>query len=264
MSRETCGGIYKITNNINNKIYIGQTSNFRKRIHTHIHLSKDSKIPISLAIKKYGKENFSYEIICECEDKVNLLIYEGLFIELYKSYDPKIGYNRIRRVDGQIIFSDLSRGYKTSNSKSKYFGVGIRNNFYTSRIWIKEKYINIGCFLNEIDAAKAYDILELEYFGENAILNFPKLKNDYLSKKIKVERIVKSKNSTSSIKCVSFTSYKKWEVDIRNKKIKYRALFECQKEAEEKAIEIHTQIGTKNYYKNTDPYVVFEGFKTKD
>ena len=55
--------IYKITNKINNKIYIGQSINYEKRIKEHIYARKNEKKHlnqiIDIAIKKYGKENFS-------------------------------------------------------------------------------------------------------------------------------------------------------------------------------------------------------------
>ncbi len=63
-------------------------------------------------------------------------------------------------------------------SSSKYCGVSRRKN----RNWSaciniggkKKKRINLGCFYNEKDAARAYDRAALEHFGEYARLNFPK------------------------------------------------------------------------------------------
>lgn len=56
-------GIYKITNNINGKIYVGQSNNIKRRFSEHCqrHL-----LPIDKAIQKYGKENFSFDILEEC------------------------------------------------------------------------------------------------------------------------------------------------------------------------------------------------------
>ena len=59
--------IYKATNIINNKIYIGQTVQAlekRRKAHERAHRYKNSKDMIfAKAIKKYGKENFTWEII---------------------------------------------------------------------------------------------------------------------------------------------------------------------------------------------------------
>ncbi len=64
--------IYKSTNKINGKCYIGRTSydKLYKRINSHIWFSKNkncSNIPFSNALKKYGKENFEWEILEECK-----------------------------------------------------------------------------------------------------------------------------------------------------------------------------------------------------
>lgn len=59
--------IYKATNNINGKIYIGQTIHsleYRKKQHENsINTKHSQKRAFVKAIKKYGKENFSWEII---------------------------------------------------------------------------------------------------------------------------------------------------------------------------------------------------------
>lgn len=53
--------IYKITNLINGNIYIGQSKDPETRFKQHINGNNPSLI--HLAIKKYGEENFSFEII---------------------------------------------------------------------------------------------------------------------------------------------------------------------------------------------------------
>lgn len=59
------------------------------------------------------------------------------------------------------------------NSSSKFKGVVFRpkNNNYQARISLNKKSIHIGCFTNEIDAAKAYNSKAKELFGEFAKLN---------------------------------------------------------------------------------------------
>ena len=56
--------IYQITNLINNKIYIGQTNNIKKRWSNHKNCNSP-KMVIAKAIKKYGVENFKFEILLE-------------------------------------------------------------------------------------------------------------------------------------------------------------------------------------------------------
>ena len=61
-------GIYKITNNLNGKFYIGRSNDIERRWKEHCSPTryKTSNIPVEYAIHKYGKENFSLEVIEEC------------------------------------------------------------------------------------------------------------------------------------------------------------------------------------------------------
>lgn len=88
-------GIYKITNNVNNKIYIGQSINIEKRWQHH-KLEANNKNQnqynylIHRAFRKYGIKNFSFEIIEECLSN-ELNDKEKYWIKYYNSY--KNGYN---------------------------------------------------------------------------------------------------------------------------------------------------------------------------
>lgn len=78
--------IYKITNIINNKIYIGQDR------HNNPHYM-GSGVAIVNAVKKYGKEHFIKEIIEQCETHDILNEREKYWIAHYNSTDNDIGYN---------------------------------------------------------------------------------------------------------------------------------------------------------------------------
>lgn len=88
-------GIYKITNNINNKIYIGQSQNIEQRWRSHKYESINEKqkpynYSIHKAFRKYGLDNFSFDII-EIVPKEKLNEREIYWINYYNSY--KNGYN---------------------------------------------------------------------------------------------------------------------------------------------------------------------------
>lgn len=96
-------GIYKITNIINNKVYIGKSTNIERRWKEHIRHSKDEftkeKPPIHKAINKYGLESFIFEIVEECE--VDFLNEREMFyIKFYNSRNKKKGYNITEGGDG--------------------------------------------------------------------------------------------------------------------------------------------------------------------
>lgn len=83
--------IYKITNNINNKIYIGQSNNPERRWNEHVNGYDNYISLISQAIHKYGKEAFTYEIIEETEDYDKR---EQYWISYYNTTNRIRGYNR--------------------------------------------------------------------------------------------------------------------------------------------------------------------------
>lgn len=67
------GIIYKVTNLINSKCYIGQTTkSLDDRRFIHIKDAKRQKYNslFHKAIIKYGIDNFKWEVLCVCEDKM--------------------------------------------------------------------------------------------------------------------------------------------------------------------------------------------------
>lgn len=66
-------GIYKITNTITNKIYVGQSVDIRRRWTSHLNILHDSnknqkekQTALHQSMIKYGVENFKFEIIELC------------------------------------------------------------------------------------------------------------------------------------------------------------------------------------------------------
>jgi len=78
--------VYKTTNIITGKIYIGKDESNNP-------LYLGSGRILKKAIKKYGKNNFIKEIIEECSSRESLNEKEIYWINKYNSTDPKIGYN---------------------------------------------------------------------------------------------------------------------------------------------------------------------------
>lgn len=85
-------GIYKITNKVNNKCYIGQSKDIIKRWKTEYKWHKLNN-HLQSAFNKYGLENFDFEIIEECEPSL-LNEREKFWINVYNSFDRNFGYNK--------------------------------------------------------------------------------------------------------------------------------------------------------------------------
>lgn len=106
MSDNVCGIIYKSTNLINGKSYIGKTiQKFDIRKNTHIRDAKrfyhkglcdntnKNICYFHKAINKYGIENFKWEVIFECNDELVLNVMETMKIIVNHSHVSENGYN---------------------------------------------------------------------------------------------------------------------------------------------------------------------------
>ena len=105
-------GIYKITNKINGKIYIGQSNNIQRRFSEYQNRGAASRIPVDVTIQKYGKENFNFEIIEECTIE-QLNQRETYWINHFNSIEN--GYNCSVGGEQQSIGSNNGRAILTEN-----------------------------------------------------------------------------------------------------------------------------------------------------
>lgn len=110
--------IYKITNTINNKIYIGK----------HKTMNKDddymgSGILLKRAQNLYGIKNFTKEILCECTCENELNEKEIVYITIYNSTNKEIGYNIACGGDGGDIKSGLKTYHDIYTDKEKCFRI---------------------------------------------------------------------------------------------------------------------------------------------
>lgn len=116
------GIIYKITNTINGKVYIGQTTaSLRKRFSGH--KWKGSTSRISKAIKKYGGSNFTAEVVCRCDSLSDLNNREISVIKAYNSliphgYNVHLGGNSHKRITGPMLGRNHSEATKKKMSIS--------------------------------------------------------------------------------------------------------------------------------------------------
>lgn len=156
-------GIYKVTNLVNGKTYIGQSQHIETRWYSH---KNDYNNPNSSgyttmfynAMRKYGVDNFQFEIIEECELN-QLNEREQYWIQYYNSYwgfPNSNGYNMT-----------LGGDRRGSNTKLKYEEVleiqSLLINDTISQAEIGERYGVSVAAISNINLGKTWTDDELDY-----------------------------------------------------------------------------------------------------
>lgn len=106
-------GIYKFTNKLNGKIYIGSSKNLAKRFSQYFNISYIStvknKLTISRALIKYGYFNFSIEILEYCDPSMLLNREQHYIDELKPTYNiakiagSTLGVKKATQEEAKII-----------------------------------------------------------------------------------------------------------------------------------------------------------------
>lgn len=147
-------GIYKITNQINHRVYIGQSVNIKQRWRKHKYdaqtCNKNYDYPLYKAFRKYGIENFKFEIVEQCSvnelndrEKYWIAYYgsnikgynqtEGGFTPTYQKITPEILQNIVNELmnDHMILHADIAKKYNVS--------VEMIQGINTGRYWYNSK-----------------------------------------------------------------------------------------------------------------------------
>lgn len=94
--------IYGIQNKVNNKIYVGSTKDFIKRIKDHkkkLKAKKGINLRLQYAWDKYGEENFEFKILDILDNDEDLFEKELSWIDKLNSKDKNVGYNIVTPYD---------------------------------------------------------------------------------------------------------------------------------------------------------------------
>ena len=151
-------GIYKITNIINNKIYIGCSKNISSRYRSHICDLKQNKSSCRIlqsAVTKYGINNFTFEILEICDNYYEREII--LLQELKPEYNIVIETEIRREIskESRQLMSEKRKGIPsplkgTSNpnyKRTKKYTVLYNNEEYNS---VQELADYLGCSVQSI------------------------------------------------------------------------------------------------------------------
>lgn len=138
----TKNGIYKIINELNGKIYIGSTfcsGGFKRRWTVHKSSLKNNRHPnkhLQHSWNKYG-DIFNFEII-EIIDKKEILIErEQYFIDFFKSFDDKIGYNISRVASAPMLglkHTDEAKKKISKASEGNKYALGFIHTIETRKL----------------------------------------------------------------------------------------------------------------------------------
>ena len=105
MATESYGKIYLLTNTVNKKKYVGQTTRLMSvRWTEHQSHARSTKGPLQNALRKYTPENFSIDVLCLCESQLELDEMEKYYVNIYNTWAPH-GYN-LKAGNGHGAWSD--------------------------------------------------------------------------------------------------------------------------------------------------------------
>lgn len=121
--------IYKITNKVNGKIYIGQTINKPEdRFKAHIKEARNNNQNyLYRAMRKYGIENFELEVIDEAKSIDELNCLEEYYISKFNSTDSEIGYNMHLGGNNNIMFSPIIKEHHAEKLRDPNVRLKISN-----------------------------------------------------------------------------------------------------------------------------------------
>lgn len=168
--------IYKFTNKLNQKVYIGQTNNIENRKRNHKSESFNPKangynLPFHIAIRKYGWENFDFEILEEISDNFNIDYVNEREIYFIKKYDSQVKANKGYNVTlGGAGFSRSKLAFEEQVGLSKLFSIEEVKDIQQMLIdgyqyfEIKNKYGNLtNSFLTNINIGDNFYRKDLQY-----------------------------------------------------------------------------------------------------
>jgi group I intron endonuclease len=114
--------VYRWSNKINGKEYLGSTSNGKKRLNFYFDKSSIQRVktPIYMALLKYGYENFTFEIIEYCEPKAAVEL-EQKYLDKYDfdyninaQANSNLGYKHTETTLAKMKGRQNLKGYKHS------------------------------------------------------------------------------------------------------------------------------------------------------
>lgn len=162
------GFIYKYENKINHKVYIGQTTDLVNRKSSHRYKAAFVKSKFYNAVRKYGWENFDFDILAQVEEDTTEKVTEVLdsleekFITDYDSFNN--GYN-------STAGGHCYRGKEVSEEFREY----CRNRTYSEETRRKMSIAAKNKIVSEETRKKLSENAKRQNFGAYRVLNADKI-----------------------------------------------------------------------------------------
>lgn len=182
--------IYLVTNRLNGEQYIGSTTKpvARHRWNSHTSAAErnsNTKNKFMLAIRKYGKENFNFEVICSVLDIDDLEIMEEEFIKEYNTMED--GYNTVLPTKTlQFLSKMMKQDWKGPNRAKRL--TGVKNGGQKRRLPVVGvnihsgaiiKFSNVGSVGNEFTFSSIFCSLKRKVLtGQNHIWFYQDTRTD--------------------------------------------------------------------------------------
>jgi group I intron endonuclease len=225
------GYIYEIRNKLNNKVYIGSTTNDNRRKKEHFNELRKNRHHsnyLQNSFNKYGEENFEFKVIAKFTDidRKKLFEEEKYYMNKYNSMDSAFGYNMVEvSENGGCDFSEDQRLIMSIKAKDSKQILAINKNndtfkyhsiSYASRelnltlaeiqrvLNNKQKYAGNFIFVHEDSYDKNFDystIIGVDNRNGSKILQYDlngKLINKWDKQKIAAQKLNISNGSVSA------------------------------------------------------------------
>lgn len=149
-------GIYKITNVVNGKVYIGQSTDIKKRKAQHFRDLRNKKHCnryLQNEWNKYGEKSFEFSVLYKCIS-YELNFYEREYIKKYRSDDSQYGFN-LAPAPGVDLSQPHDFIYRNSKVSYAYYD-SHDNGFFLDEN--KEKKYNHLCENCQRDCKQSYRV----------------------------------------------------------------------------------------------------------
>ena len=203
--------IYKITNKINNMVYIGSSIDVERRWRQHKEASINEKdhhynYPLMIAFREFGIANFTFEVIETLNNWEEIIKAEHNWIIKENCIFPN-GYNQTDRTDSPMFDPNIAK--KVSDTKREKYG---------KRVCEIDKNNNILTIWNSLAEAGEYSKLDRFKISDvcngrrlttgNRIFRFLDEENNIIFPEIKVNKTQTNRITKSSKKVIKMNDKK--------------------------------------------------------